>query len=930
MAEPEPFEALGAPPVVSLSSLSEALSPAVGASLARHPDARPAFIGMHLLALLDGLPPPDAPPMAPRQATDGLRGEIKALEKILSDALNRVRHTVQGPGGGSNMMMRLALRLLDERDEDRQARASRYSDPASIYEQIESGDVVLIRASWLLERAGFVPISSRPGGLFGPQHNDTRTAAEKRRAIRAWVPRDPPKPLPRRQELERDHPEAILPLSELKQLSRQFVHTSREAVSNTWGVAKNNTAEEDGVEALPIVSISHSWEKQEHPDPEGRTLRIVAAELSDGGWESFDEQGMPSGAPTSGLPLYSCWGFEEVGVFWDWCSLHQAPRTSDETAAFRRAFAQQDLLFAHQLVTSYLIQGQKDEHLQVPRAMRGWPYYEEAVSMLLKKSPPACSYELPFHESIVGHIDEAALIAPVWSKVVSVTRSDGGPTTSRLPISRTRVDKSKKLKALLEEEAEVTEVSIIASKAERAEAAKERAQQAARKQEAQKEEAALVREEAAAAVRSSRAKPPPLSPSRFASVLRSKAFADGTDCGAIAGLFRVVMEDGFGGLQYLRLTGCGWGDGEVEHLARTLCEVRMSRLIELDLSDNEHWTDGEALSQGFEGLRVGVLSTRVPLRTLRKLHVSKCTSLRSLPAKIGAAVGLESLDCTCCEQLECLPHSLPTLAKLDTLYLTDCFALASLPDNFERLTSLRVLNLDYCDALTRMPNLSSLTELKVECLPDRLAAWEANNRTEYDFMKSGPPPITRSVDLSFLGTKTLPSWLSHLPDLTSLNLTGCEVLEDLTPLQSLKKLQKLRLGGCRALTHLDDAKLDHLEALVHLDLKGCDSLTNLPDMSGPNAQGAELEVVGLPSHLQPWLDNGRVAWVYDPNAPPPPPKTPVVLGVPVSEPSNDFTVALVEEAEAVEEEEEEEKPVDQVLDLSNLDWGLSLQGCGGA
>ena len=34
-----------------------------------------------------------------------------------------------------------------------------------------------------------------------------------------------------------------------------------------------------------------------------------------------------------------------------WCSLYQAPRTEAQQACFRRAFAQQDLYFAHQLVS---------------------------------------------------------------------------------------------------------------------------------------------------------------------------------------------------------------------------------------------------------------------------------------------------------------------------------------------------------------------------------------------------------------------------------------------------------------------------------------------------------------------------------------------------------------------------------------------------
>ena len=44
---------------------------------------------------------------------------------------------------------------------------------------------------------------------------------------------------------------------------------------------------------------------------------------------------------------YRVWGMEDVGVFFDWCSLYQAPRTEAETACFRRAFADMSLYFAH-------------------------------------------------------------------------------------------------------------------------------------------------------------------------------------------------------------------------------------------------------------------------------------------------------------------------------------------------------------------------------------------------------------------------------------------------------------------------------------------------------------------------------------------------------------------------------------------------------
>ena len=72
------------------------------------------------------------------------------------------------------------------------------------------------------------------------------------------------------------------------------------------------------LDALPILSISHCWESPEHPDPYGRTLAQVAAKLA-GTWSGAE--------PQSGLPLFRAWGFDDMGVFFDWGSLYQKPRT---------------------------------------------------------------------------------------------------------------------------------------------------------------------------------------------------------------------------------------------------------------------------------------------------------------------------------------------------------------------------------------------------------------------------------------------------------------------------------------------------------------------------------------------------------------------------------------------------------------------------
>ena len=684
-AEPEPFEVLGAPPIVSIDSLSRALSPAVSSSLSRHPDARPGHIGMHLLSWLEGRPPPDAPPMAPRMASDGgrLHDEMRSLEGILANALNVVR-----VGSNSTVpLSRLILQLI-EAEEHRRARTARYTTPDPIWSRIGSGEVILIRASWLLRRAGYRPID----------HNGEVRDSLGAHAV-GWVPQEAPKPLPRRQDLEANFPEAVMSLSELQALHRRFqdVAANAQRTRGAYAVPEVGSAKDDGVDALPVLSVSHCWETAVHPDPECRTLRILAAELADGGWEAYDEHDMPAGAPTCGLPLYRLWGFEEMGVFLDWCSLPQPPRTDAEGAAFRRAFASQDVWFAHTLVTSFIVTGQPDGRLSVPRERRGWPFYEEASARLLKKSPPATRYELPYHESAASALrdDDLPLVARCWPKVVHVERSDGGPIWSRRPLSRTRKSLSKAALAQLQDAANAIELAARADveaaaagidvsrplypshmvmgrrqpvpEPSRVDAAREKA--ARLREVAERQRRVAIGDEAEALARRLQRHPPPLSPSRFSSVLRSKAFADGSDASAIAGMYRAVLEDGLGGLRELDFTGCGWGDEHIEHLATTLNEVRASELLSLDLSDNDAWTDGEALAPALCGMRVGPFFARVPLRSLTHLALKRCTALLSLPESLGRLVSLEHLDLGGCEALRTLPPSLVDLAALQTLTL---------------------------------------------------------------------------------------------------------------------------------------------------------------------------------------------------------------------------------------------------------------------
>ena len=133
------------------------------------------------------------------------------------------------------------------------------------------------------------------------------------------------------------------------------------------------------LDAVPVLVLSHCWERPEHPDPEARTLSALAVVLA-GTWGEWGSNTVPRG----GLPLYRAWGLADVGVFVDWASLYQKPRSDAQAACFGRALDNMSLWYAHRLTTVLLVWGQ-DAHLHVPRTDRGWPYYEQAAS----PAPPA-------------------------------------------------------------------------------------------------------------------------------------------------------------------------------------------------------------------------------------------------------------------------------------------------------------------------------------------------------------------------------------------------------------------------------------------------------------------------------------------------------------------------------------------------------------
>ena len=119
---------------------------------------------------------------------------------------------------------------------------------------------------------------------------------------------------------------------------------------------------------------------------------------------------------------------------------------------------------------------------------------------------------------------------------------DGGPTRSLKVLSRTFAQRQAVDPWAADDDDDAAADAQLLASGHVAGDPPSREERAARRREARmvalRDQHTAVREEAAALVKTQRAKPAPLSPSAFAQLLRLKAFADGTDCRPISGLYR--------------------------------------------------------------------------------------------------------------------------------------------------------------------------------------------------------------------------------------------------------------------------------------------------------------------------------------------------------------------------------------------------------
>ena len=448
-------------------------------------------------------------------------------------------------------------------------------DFGPILDAVRDGDVLLLSARWLMARAGFEEEEEVETDRQGRYIHNCIWQRKK------WFSRREARPLPCRQQIETEHPEAIMSVDEIWRL---FTQLRRPRVSH--------------FDAVPVVSVSHCWETPQAPDPEARTLRIVAEALAG----KLEEDILDDEDDRVGLPYYEYLGFDDMAVFFDFSSLYQnkpTPLTPTQEASFKRAHAKMWMWYRNMLTTVVIVRGQ-DDHLRKyakdeksgelvrtdelnPRDGRGWPCCDEAMAHAFKQAKPP---------------------GTGWNKVVEAGGASG-------QVQR-----------------------------------------------------------------------PPMAPSRFADLLQTLVFTDGSDREVVSGLYRRTLEEGFNVLLQLHYSGLGWGDAEVEALGATLREVPCSRVVMLDLSHNS-LTSASALASIFG-----------ELPSLKRLTLTGCRNLAALPDALSSLSALEELSLDSCEGLTALPDAVGNLSALWRLDLRKCGRLTTLPGAICGLSALRQLFLD--------------------------------------------------------------------------------------------------------------------------------------------------------------------------------------------------------------------------------------------
>ncbi|KAK2376504.1 putative disease resistance protein RGA1 [Trifolium repens] len=260
--------------------------------------------------------------------------------------------------------------------------------------------------------------------------------------------------------------------------------------------------------------------------------------------------------------------------------------------------------------------------------------------------------------------------------------------------------------------------------------------------------------------------------------------------------------------------------------------------------------------------RVSSLGSLIHLRYLELNYLDT----KTLPDSICNLQKLKILKIRYCEKLSCLPEHLACLQNLRHLVIRGCSSMSRLFPNIGKLSCLRTLNvyivcLKTGNSLTELRdlnlgrelnirglnNVGSLSEAKeanLMCkkdLHELHLSWKIRSSTE--FTKS--PTINAEQLLEVLQPQSnlnslvirdyeglyLPSWISTLTNLVSLELWDCNKFVRLPSIGKLQSLKRLELWNMDNLKYFDDESHNGMEVGIFPSLEVL-KLINLLNIEG--------------------------------------------------------------------------------------------------
>ena len=594
-----------------------------------------------------------------------------------------------------------------------------YTEVESLFELVRSQQAILLKATWILRWAGF--------------HQTGLAWTRTQRNVTS---------LPARQEIEKNHPGAIFTLEEWQASQAILTKTLAAAVeiASDIGDEENSSLAiplangvvgepkaaqlNNSLSATPVVAVSHCWSESREPDRHCNTLARIAARLAKE-WNK-----------------YQMWGLNEVGVYFDYASVYQEPRSEKQQQVFEAALANSALWFGHDLVTVYLL---TDSSLAAERT--------SATDSGRSASPDGLASDTTTSSSKkkMGGLSSPGALArrlppPGFEDTADFSALDAGRHLSDF----LRCERGWPLF----EEA----LARGLKNALKAPATSESRQAQKRYTLPGKDEPVYfwrkvsdLSVETNLDVLAKTYEVPPLPPSFMAMELAKRHFSTPSDRPILIQRYADALKEGLQGVTSMCFRDAGFSDDEVEALALALSESNSVSCTFIDLASNAFSTRGlEMLAKspcaGWLTQLALSLNPRIvtlpssfcsALPKLTLLDLSSCRKLRELPEGVGALASLEALSIRACPAITKIPDSLGNLRQLRVLDLRQCSGLVEVPQTMSKILSLRDLPLDGCDEIVALPDLSRLPELRVGKLPKRLSSWDTGGRVAFDFRRTG-------------------------------------------------------------------------------------------------------------------------------------------------------------------------------------------------